>query len=61
MPATVVITEPFEALAAGFAARLGAPGYHAVVVPHPVSSRDDDQLRAFAARGAGPAQRQLLG
>jgi len=53
-PATVLITEPFQGLVASHAAKLGLPGYHALVVPHPVWSKDADGLRRLA-RGLVPA------
>lgn len=56
-----MLTEPFQGLAATFAANLGVPGYHAVVVPHPVSSRNEDQLRAIARAAASVAADQLCG
>ncbi len=46
------MTEPFQGLAARFGATLGAPAYPAVMVPHPVSSKDDAHLRALADRVA---------
>lgn len=47
-PATVVISEPFQGRIAGYAAKLGAPGYGTVVVPHPVASRSADYLKSLA-------------
>jgi hypothetical protein len=47
-PATVLITEPFQAIVASNAAKLGMPGYHVLTVPHPVWGKDDDELRALA-------------
>jgi hypothetical protein len=49
-PATVVISEPFQGRIAAYAAKLGAPGYGAVVVPHPVASRSSDYLEDLAER-----------
>lgn len=60
VPATVVITEPFQGLAASFAKNLGAPGYPPVMVPHPVSSKDMDHLRALAAAVADAVAARLL-
>ena len=48
VPATVLITEPFQGIVASHAVRLGAPGYHALVVPHPIWSKDDEGLDALA-------------
>jgi hypothetical protein len=59
VPATVVITEPFRGLAAEHAARAGAPGYHTLVVPHPIWSRSDAELQRFADGIADAAVRQL--
>lgn len=61
VPATPLITEPFQGIVASHAAKLGAPGYHALVVPHPVWSRDEDALRALARQIAGLAAAQLAG
>jgi hypothetical protein len=47
-PATVVISEPFEGRIAAYANKLGASGYGAAVVPHPVSSRSVEQLAKVA-------------
>lgn len=60
LPATVLITEPFQGLVADLAARLGdLPGYRAVVLPHPVSSKDDVVL-AGLAQGVAPAALECL-
>jgi hypothetical protein len=40
-----VITEPFQAIVASGAARLGVPGYHFLAVAHPVWGKDEEQLR----------------
>jgi hypothetical protein len=47
-PATVVITEPFQTIIASHAAKLGAPGFHSIVVPHPIYGKTDDEIRALA-------------
>lgn len=49
MPAALVVTEPFVEVAARFAPTVGASGYPAAAVPHPISSVDDDDLRKHAA------------
>lgn len=59
VPATVVISDVFIAHVASFAKTLGMPGYHSAVVPHPVSSKDDAQLRGFAAAVADQVRRQI--
>jgi hypothetical protein len=61
VPATVLITEPFQARVAAFSTTLGAPGYHSLVIPHPVSSRDADRLRLMAESIVGAATTQLEG
>ena len=60
MPATVIITEPFQGPIAAFAAGLGMPGYRTVVLPHPLSSRDTDYLRRVAEDAAPVALDQLV-
>ena len=47
-PATVLITEPFQTVVASNAAKLGAPGYHSLTVPHPIWGKDEDELRELA-------------
>lgn len=59
VPATVLITEPFQGIVASHAARLGAPGYHALVVPHPVWASDEDGLRTLARQVVDAALAQL--
>jgi hypothetical protein len=58
-PATVLITEPFQGVVASNAAKLGAPGYHFLTVPHPVWGKSEDELRELARRVADPAAAQL--
>ena len=58
-PATVLITEPFQTVVASNAVKLGAPGYHFLVVPHPVWGKDDDELRALVSGIADAAVAQL--
>lgn len=48
IPSTLVMTEPFIGLATRFSVTLGLAGYPGVVVPHPVSSRSDDELDDLA-------------
>lgn len=59
IPATVLITEPFQGIVATSAARLGAPGYHSLVVPHPIWNRDEEGLRALARQLTDAALAQL--
>lgn len=49
VPSTVLISDVFTAHVAAFAVAMGMPGYHSAVVPHPVSSKNDEQLAQFAA------------
>lgn len=49
MPAALVVTEPFVAVADRFAPTVGVPGYPSAAVPHPISSVGDDVLRKYAA------------
>jgi hypothetical protein len=58
-PATVLITEPFQGIVATSAARLGAPGYHSLVVPHPIWNKDPDGLRVLARQILDSALAQL--
>jgi hypothetical protein len=58
-PATVVITEPFQTIIATHAAKLGAPGFHSIVVPHPIYGKPDDEIRALAATMVDRALMQL--
>lgn len=60
MPATVVITDPFQTLVASQARNLGIPGYHNVMVPHPISTKDDQHLRAIAGSVGDAVRRQLV-
>lgn len=60
-PATVMITEPFQGLAASFATTLGLPGYHNVQVPHPIASKDEDSLKTLAERVIATVESQLIG
>ncbi len=59
-PATVMITEPFQGLAASFSSTLGLPGYHNVQVPHPIASKDEDSLKTLAQRVVATVESQLI-
>lgn len=61
IPATLVMTEPFQGLAANFAANLGAPGYPCITVPHPISTRDDAALDDLADQVADSLVLRLTG
>jgi hypothetical protein len=60
IPATVLITEPFQAVVASNAAKLGAPGYHNLTVPHPIWGKDEEGLRELARGVVDKAIAQLL-
>jgi hypothetical protein len=60
VPATAVITEPFEALVASYATRLGLPGYPVVVLAHPVASLSEAELRALATKAVPAVLSRLL-
>ncbi|MFC1825063.1 hypothetical protein ACFL9T_20315 [Thermodesulfobacteriota bacterium] len=59
IPATTVITDPFQSLFTVNATRYGFPGYHSVMVPHPISIKDDEQLDKMAARISDLVFKQL--
>jgi hypothetical protein len=58
-PATVLITEPFQTVVASQAAKLGAPGFQCLTVPHPVWGKDDQELRLLARSVVDRALAQL--
>jgi hypothetical protein len=60
-PATVMITEPFVQVIASHASKLGAPGYHTLVVPHPIYGKSLVELRRLVTPIADVALAQLLG
>ena len=55
-----VMTERFVSAAALMARVLGMPDYQFVIIPHPVSSANDDGLRAMAGIAAAEIRRMLL-
>ena len=55
------MTERFVSAAELMARVLGMPGYPFVVIPHPVSSASDTDLRAAAADTLRQARPLLLG
>lgn len=61
VPSTVLISDVFVAHVASFAATMGLPGYHAAVVPHPVSSKDSPSLAAYADAVVDSVLHQLAG
>lgn len=60
MPALAVMTTRFVSAAELMARVLGFPDYAFAVIPHPVSSATDDELREKAARTIDQARRLLL-
>ena len=56
-----VMTTRFVGAAELMARVLGFPGYRFAVVPHPISSAGDDQLRAMAAQTMTQARQILFG
>ncbi len=48
MPAVVVVTEVFENLARTAARAQGYPALRLLVLPHPMESRSDDEVRTIA-------------
>ncbi len=60
MPATLVMTEPFAGLADSFATTLGMPGYHRVMLPHPVATRSLSELGELARAVAATVCHQLV-
>jgi hypothetical protein len=61
IPSTVLISDVFIGNIASFADTMGMPGYHSAVVPHPVSSKSDQQLAAYAAAVVDQVAVQLTG
>ena len=60
VPAIGVMTERFVSAAELMSRVLGMPGYQFAVIPHPVSSASDAELKAMAALTIGQIQRLLL-
>jgi hypothetical protein len=56
-----VMTTRFVSAAELMARVLGFPDYQLAVIAHPISSADDDALRAMAQAAADQARRLLLG
>jgi hypothetical protein len=59
VPATVVITSAFPPIAETTARTLGVPGYHYIVVEHPIWTRTDEWMAATAAAVCDDVVRQL--
>jgi hypothetical protein len=60
VPAIGVMTERFVSAAELMSRVLGMEGYEFAVIPHPVSSASDDDLKAMAGRTLAQIQRLLL-
>jgi hypothetical protein len=60
VPAVGVMTTRFVSAAELMARVLGMPGYRFAVIPHPVSSATDDDLRAAAAGSIDEVRKLLL-
>ena len=60
VPATVLITDVFVSHVARFSDVLGAPGYHHLVLPHPVATKAPERLRLLAQSVADAAVDQLV-
>lgn len=60
IPATVIISDAFTGHIAALAANMGAPGYPVAVVPHPVSSKNDDQLVRYAEAVLETVEKHLI-
>ena len=55
----MLITEPFQGDRRHHRGKLGAPGYHTLVVPHPIWGKDADGLRVLARQLVDTALAQL--
>jgi len=60
LPATVVITEVFKAVASNLAAAMGAPGYHSLTTEHPIFGRSPEWMNDAAKKAALTARDHLL-
>ena len=56
----MLITEPFQVTIASAASKLGTPGFHSLVVPHPIWGKDEDGLRDLARSLVDRARAQLV-
>ena len=56
-----VMTTRFASAAELMARVLGFPGYQFALIDHPISSADDETLRAMAMAAVDQARRLLLG
>ena len=60
VPAIAVMTERFVSAAELMSRVLGMEGYQFAVIPHPVSSASDAELKGMAELALGQIQRLLL-
>ena len=60
VPAAVICTEPFVTSAVAMSKMGGIPDYPFVVVPHPLGSLNQEELRAIALRAAYEVEKILL-
>ena len=60
VPAAVICTEPFVTSAGAMSKMGGIPDYPFVVVPHPLGSLNQEELRDIALRAADEVEKILL-
>ena len=60
IPALAVMTERFVSAAELMSRVLGMAGYEFAVIPHPVSSASDEELKAMAGLTLGQIRHLLL-
>ena len=57
--AVVVVTQEFEALAERMAANAGRPGLRTLVLPYPLDTRPEEEVRTIAREHRGSLLRAL--
>jgi hypothetical protein len=57
--AVAVVTQEFEALAHTMAANAGRPGLRVVVLPYPLETRPEEEVRTVARDHWGPFLRSV--
>ena len=57
--AVAVVTQEFESLAHTMAANAGRPGLRVVVLPYPLETRSEEEVRAIARDHWGPFLRAI--
>jgi hypothetical protein len=57
--AVVVVTQEFEALARSMAANAGRPGLRVLVLPYPLDTRPEEEVRAVGRAHYRPLLRAL--